>query len=205
MKMTECIQGRRFGRDEGFTLIELLVSIGILTVVLAATFTFLWGASKYWRKGQSNADVTENARMGLNRMTREMQQASVVTDAGTTQVSFTVDFGTGTGPETITYGFAPGTGGAAGTVWRSSNIGPQNVTLVNGVVSVQFDYYGNDYRCDLNPLDPGLVTWTELQACSTTPAAKIARVDITLNLSSGTSSQQTFVGQSWLRNRNASA
>lgn len=182
----------------GFTLIEILVSMSILTVVMAAIFTFLWGASSYWRTGQNTADVTENARMGLNRMTRELQQASTVLT--TSQISFLVDFGTGA--ETVTYGFTPGSGSDTGIIWRSSTSGSQNVTLVNNVDSVQFDYYGNDYRCDLNPTD-GLVTMTELQACSADPAPKIARVDITLNLSAGGGSQQTFVGQAWLRNRNA--
>jgi len=191
------------GRDsaDGFTLIEILVSMGILTVVMAAIFAFLWGASSYWRVGQNTADVTENARMGLNRMTREIKQSSNVLSASASEVSFTVDFGAGA--ETVTYGFAPGSpgSGSSGTIWRTSSISPEAETLVNNVDSVQYDYYGNDYRCDLSPTD-GLVTMTELQGCVTNPISKIARVDITMNLSAGGGSQQSFVGQAWLRNRN---
>lgn len=189
------------GRDSagGFTLIEILVSMSILTVVMAAIFAFLWGASSYWRVGQNTADVTENARSGLNRMTRELKQSSNVLSASYNQVSFTVDFGTGA--ETVTYGFNPGSGSVGGTIWRSSSIDTESAVLVDNVDSVQYDYYGNDYRCDLSPAD-GLVSMTELQACSADPVAKIARVDITMTLSAGGGSQQTFVGQAWLRNRN---
>lgn len=183
----------------GFTLIEILVSMSLLTVVMAAIFAFLWGASNYLQTGQNTADVTENARLGLNRITRELQQASTVEVADTSQVSFTVNFGAG--DETVTYGFTPGTNGNMGTIWRSSTVGPQNVTLVNNVASVQFDYFGNDYRCDNAPAD-GLVTMAELQVCGGSQLSQIVRVDVTLNLASEGGSERSFVGQSWLRNRN---
>lgn len=185
--------------DQGFTLIELLVSISILTVIMAGMFTFLWGASKHWNTAQSSAEVTENARSGLNRMTRELKQATVITIAQTSELSFTVNFGTG--GETITYGFTPGYTDHPGSMWRSTSTAPgQQVILVNDVQSMQFSYYGNDYKCDTELAD-GIITWSELQACSISPATKIARVDISLTLAKGSENGQTFVDQAWLRNR----
>src|SRR3990170_5042492 len=68
-------------KEHGFTLVEMLVSISILTVIMAGMFSFLWGASTHWTTAQNSAEVTENARLGLNRMTRELKQASYITSA----------------------------------------------------------------------------------------------------------------------------
>lgn len=185
--------------DQGFTLIEMLVSISIFTVIMAAMFAFLWGASIHWNTAQSSAEVTDNARLGLNRMTRELKQAINVTSAQTSQISFTDNFGTGV--ETITYGFTPGSTGHPGSMWRStSTASGQQMTLVNDVQSMQFSYFGNDYKCDTGIAD-GIVTWSELQSCSASPASKIARVDISLTLATDSENGQTFVEQAWLRNR----
>ncbi|MBE0430058.1 MAG: prepilin-type N-terminal cleavage/methylation domain-containing protein [Thermoleophilia bacterium] len=184
-------------REHGFTMIELLIAILLLSVVMAAIFSFLWGASSYWRTAQDAADVTENARMGLNRMVREIKQASIVTEAEAGQISFEVDFHDGTGKQMITYGYD----GEGGTIWRSSGGGPE-VTMVNNVRLAQFEYYGNDYRCDAN--NDGLVELGELTTCAvaTNPLAKISRADIVLKLKSGEGSEHEFFGQAWLRNRN---
>jgi prepilin-type N-terminal cleavage/methylation domain-containing protein len=190
----------RIASQGGFTLIEMLVSILILSVIMTAIFAFLWGASRYWQTGRDAADVTENARLGLNRMTRELKQGSLITVADTTQVSFAVDYGDG--DETVTFGFTPGDGGAGGLVWRTSSSATQQATLIDNVDNAEFVYYGNDYRCDVN--GDGRVSLEELNSCSTDPEAKISRVDIVLTMSSGGSAQQTFVGQAWLRNRDVS-
>ncbi len=197
--------------DTGFTLIEMLVSISILTVIMAGMFSFLWGASKHWHTGQNTEEVTENARMGLNRMTRELRQASQVVTAETYKVVFDVNFGvTPETKETITYDFRPGTGDQPGSIWRSTTANPgPPVILVNDVVNdvenmQVFTYYGNDYKCD-SGLKDGTITWDELQACSSSPAAKVARVDISLTLKAGSENNQTFIDQAWLRNRSSSS
>ena len=184
--------------EHGFTLVEMLVSISILSVIMAGMFSFLWGASIHWSTAQNSAEVTENARLGLNRMTRELKQSYIITSASANQITFSANFGEGT--ETITYGLTPGSGGDTGVLWRSTSVSPGEVTLINDVESMQFTYFGNDYKCDTGIAD-GIVTWTEIQACSTSPLTKIARVDISLTLKAGNNSSQTFVEQAWLRNR----
>ena len=197
--------------EQGFTLIEMLVSIAILTVIMAGMFSFLWGASKHWHTGQNTAEVTENARMGLNRMTRELRQASQVVTAETDRVVFDVNFGvTSETKETITYEFKLGTGDQPGSIWRSTTANPgQQVILINDVVNdvenmQVFTYYGNDYKCD-SGLKDGTITWDELQACSSSPETKVARVDISLALKTGSENSQTFIDQAWLRNRSSSS
>ncbi len=184
-------------REHGFTLIEMLVSISILTVIMAGMFAFLFGASRHWNTSQNQADMTENARLGLNRMTREVKQANQITTAQTNQTTFTVNFGSGS--ETISYGFSAGEGGEPGTVWRDTSVSPGQVALIENVDSMQFVYYGNDYRCDSD--SDGTITYSELQACSGSPTADIARVDIIMTMRAGNETGQTFVDQAWLRNR----
>lgn len=191
--------GHDAGDESGFTLIELLVSILILSVIMTGMFMFLWGASSHWQTGQATADVNENARLGLNRMTREMRQGTQVTEAQTGEVAFSVDFGAGDGAETVTYSFEAGGGGAPGRVWRSTSTSSGSVTLIDDVESVEFSYYGNDYRCDGDT--DGEVTYVELQACSQAPLTEIARVDIELTMRAGGGAPQIFLGQAWLRNR----
>jgi len=188
------------GSQQGFTLIEMLVSILILSVIMTAMFSFLWGMTDHWATGKDTAEITDNARIGLNRMTRELKQASILTDAQPNQVSFIVDFGSG--PETITYGFTPGTEGDGGVLWRETTTAPgeHDVILMNDIVDTQFTYYGNDYKCDTQTMD-GTITFEELQACSADPIAKVARIDINLSLQTGDQNAQTFLDQAWLRNR----
>ncbi len=183
-------------QESGFTLIEILVTLMVFTVVMTGMFGFLWGVTHNWRTGKDSADVTENARQGLNRMTRELMQASQVTEADPTRVSFAVNFGDGW--QTITYAFQPSANGSPGTIWRSSSTAPGQSTLINGVDHVQFAYYGNDFRCDAN--GDGVIDYSEILGCGGS-VAMIARVDIQLTLSAGNSAPQSFVQQSWLRNR----
>lgn len=182
----------------GFTLVEMLVSILIFSVIMAGMFTFLWGASSHWQTGKNSAEMTDNARIGLNRMTREIRQASIVTVAQANQISFSVDFGTGA--EVITYGFTPGDNGNPGFIWRSTtSASGVQLTLVSDVQSMQFSYYGNDYKCDAD--GDGVINWSELVACSISPASKVARVDISLAMRAGNENNQMFTDQAWLRNR----
>lgn len=195
-----CLQRACSSGEQGFTLVELLVSIGIFSVIMAGMFSFLWGVSAHWQTGQEIADATENARLGLNRMTRELRQASMITAADSTSVSFNVDFGGG--QETITYTYTPGSetdGIANGTVWRTSTTSSGQVALVDGVESIQFSYFGNNYRCDANA--DGIIAESEIYGCSGSPLREIAEVDITLVMNAGDRTSKTFDAQAWLRNR----
>lgn len=184
-----------FGQH-GFTMVEVLVAMAILAVIMAGMLSFLFGTSRNWQSSQDTAEAVDNARIGLNRMTREIRQSTNVTSAASDSVTFVSDFGSGA--ETITYKFVPGAGSELGQVWRESSAAASDSVLVDKVDNANFDYYGSDYRCDTS--GEGVVSYSELQACSSTPESLIARVDITLHIDSGDSSRM-FVGQAWLRNR----
>ncbi|RJQ42840.1 MAG: prepilin-type N-terminal cleavage/methylation domain-containing protein [Gaiellales bacterium] len=186
---------QRLEQDPGFTMVEVLVAMAILTVIMAGMLSFLFGTSRNWQSSQDTAEAIDNARIGLNRMTRELKQSSGIITAQPDTVTFEADFGSGT--ETITYRFEPGEGSEPGKIWRESSVADGDSILVGQVESVQFDYYGSDYRCDTN--GDGVVTLAELNNCGGSAESKIARVDITLHLSAGDDVRE-FVGQAWCRN-----
>jgi len=94
---------RAFGGDEGFTLVEMLVSIllvGMLGAILSATIV---AADRSATGSVADHDRTEEGRLAMNRVSRELRQAvrldRVVNPFGTgydpaaiTAVTFGADF-----------------------------------------------------------------------------------------------------------------
>ena len=89
--------------DAGFTLIEMLVSVVVLGALGTIFLTTVLGAQTSARTTTSENDLNEEARLALNRMARELRQASTVTTAlnpdgasysstATTAVTFSADF-----------------------------------------------------------------------------------------------------------------
>ncbi|WP_165613306.1 PilW family protein [Desulfotruncus arcticus] len=59
----------------GFTLVELMVSMVILGILLVLLNGFFISGLIKWHRVQDKAEVVENLRIGLNRVTREIRQA----------------------------------------------------------------------------------------------------------------------------------
>jgi type II secretory pathway component PulJ len=67
---------RGFIRDEGgFTLTEMLVSITIMIVVLFALYSVFDMSLRVFGVGNDKVEATENARLGLDKMAREIRAA----------------------------------------------------------------------------------------------------------------------------------
>jgi len=115
---------RRDEADAGFTLIELLVGLVLTSLVTSTIFAAVMAATRVAKSSRTVNDLNEEARLVMNRMTRELREARVVTSVsnpagpagatmdGTSDVSLTfeVDFN-GNGviepdaadPEVLTY------------------------------------------------------------------------------------------------------
>lgn len=65
----------KFKTNRGFTLTELLVSIVILAIVTGAVFISYSLSQKAYREGERTAEITQNGRVILERITRELHQA----------------------------------------------------------------------------------------------------------------------------------
>jgi Tfp pilus assembly protein PilW len=114
----------RDGRDDGFTLIELLVGLVLTSLVTSTIFTAVMAATRVAKSSRTVNDLNEEARLVMNRMTRELREARVVTSVvnpagpggatmdgtGDVSLTFEVDFN-GNGviepdaadPEVLTY------------------------------------------------------------------------------------------------------
>jgi type II secretory pathway component PulJ len=67
---------RRFMREEGgFTLPEMLVSITVMIVVLFALYSVFDMSLRVFGIGNDKLEATENARLGMEKMTRELRAA----------------------------------------------------------------------------------------------------------------------------------
>lgn len=84
-------------RDEqGFTIAELLVAFAVLALVLAAVTTIHQGVLQAYVAGSNKAEAQQNVRIALERMAREIRQATInpvtglpgLTAAAQTSLSF---------------------------------------------------------------------------------------------------------------------
>ncbi len=81
--MAERTFRKRFLREEGgFTLPELLVTMMIMIVVLFALYSIFDMSIRVFSFGNDKVEAVENARLGLDRMQREIRAAYPVDKAG---------------------------------------------------------------------------------------------------------------------------
>ena len=175
--------GRRSLRDEsGFTLPELLVTITIMVTVLFALYSIFDTSVRIFRYGSDQLKAVENARLGLERMEREIRAAyphddgTLISVAGEREISFQNRPDDGP-PATITYSLS-------GNYLRRN--GQRLVGPLDGADGLQFAY------C------------TSVAACSSAAAAgaRISLVRITLNvrIPGPTHATRTLTTDVFLRN-----
>jgi prepilin-type N-terminal cleavage/methylation domain-containing protein len=79
----------RFLKDErGFTLSEMLVTIIIMTVVLGGLSSMFHMSLRVFSYGNNKVEAVESARVGLEKMEREIRQAHTI-DTTTGQMFYT--------------------------------------------------------------------------------------------------------------------
>lgn len=172
--------------DSGFTLVELLVASVMFFVILAAIATVVSTTSSSADTTRQTNDLNEQARLALNRITRELRQAQEIEEVkvvGTriTGLTFTADFnGNGTidtspaDPERLTYCWdttgrrlllTPDVG--AGMPCDNTSALP---ILSSDVQDLDIQLHSNlwqyDGSCAGNPTPDGYVTWQELDCAS---------------------------------------
>src|SRR3954464_8334196 len=103
--------------DGGFTLVELMVAIGIFLMLTTMIMASVLSISHATTDVRQFTNINEQARIAVERLTRELRQAKEVravslpaVDGGDTTLTFGVDFdGSGTvddvvaDPEVLTY------------------------------------------------------------------------------------------------------
>lgn len=142
-------------REGGFSLVELLVGTAIFSLIGVAFVSVMFSVARGTDSTTDSVRISEEARLGLNRLVRDVREAAWVELAGTdpaaTHNSFTVKIdynadgafanpatGTAQGSyEVVTYAYDPSTRRITLTA-----PGAGTETLVNGVGCVRDDVTG---------------------------------------------------------------
>ncbi|MFL6240718.1 MAG: type II secretion system protein J [Actinomycetes bacterium] len=166
--------------DAGMTLVELLVSITIFGVLAVIVFATVLSANNTGKANATQNNLNEQARLVLNRITRELRQAKQIDSVGftgstITSITFEADFnGNGTiddstsDPEVLTYCWDPPNHRIMLTANEStpqpcdnSNALPVIASDVSSfTVTLTSDLWQYDGAC--GAAADGVVTWQEL-------------------------------------------
>lgn len=73
--MRGAVSGRLLREEKGFTLVEIMVTMMIMIVVLFALYGIFDMGLRVFSVGNDKVEAVENARMGLEKMEREIRQA----------------------------------------------------------------------------------------------------------------------------------
>lgn len=130
-------------REDGFTIVEVLIAIFIFSIVSVGFYQVLFSATRGSNTTRDVVRVSEEARLGFNRMVRDTREGNILNTPSSTSYTVDVDFdGDGsinlaapTDPtgnyESLTFTFNPSSGGegniTVSTPWGASEV------LVDGV------------------------------------------------------------------------
>ena len=116
---------------KGFSLIELMVVVVILSLIILGLVTFFTGGVRSWITGQNQLSAQRNARQAMDRMVREIREASNIIANSTT--SQRINFNTPWNSN-LYYTWS-------GATWESIFEGTN--PLINNVQNLIFKYFNN--------------------------------------------------------------
>ncbi|MDQ4123996.1 MAG: prepilin-type N-terminal cleavage/methylation domain-containing protein [Actinomycetota bacterium] len=165
--------------EQGFTLIEILVAMTLFAAVSAGLFGVLFSATRSSETTRRIAGVSEQARLGLNRMVRDTREGSAIDSVSADLNTFEVhvDFD---GNNVITP--LPGTNSLGDLEELTYKYDPASKTLrLNGEILVKgvecardsagsclpaFSFGSN--RLEFDTDKNGITSWQELDAAPAT-------------------------------------
>ena len=211
-------------RDSGMTLVEILVGIGLFGLLGMVLLSIALATSRVTEDTRQLTNVNEESRLAMERLTRELRQATEVVAVhlpsgpdDTTALTFWTDFnGNGTkdlnaaDPEVLTYRWDPTTGRLTLTANDPDGTAVTQPLLSANVSAFSIELRSSQWYYDTNK--DGTTTWNELDAAGP-PAgnanglpdepefAHIDLVGVTMTVLDGPHAQ-TYTTQVDLRNRN---
>jgi len=95
--MCQKIEARR-----GFTLIELIIVVLFFVILTGAAVAIFTAVLKTWASGTDEAEIRRNGSMAIEKMVRDLSQASRITSADAGAITFEADVDHDGTDETIT-------------------------------------------------------------------------------------------------------
>ena len=68
-------------KQNGFTLVEVLVSMAIFITAVILIFSIFFTSQKFYQKSELKAEILQNARVVLERISRELRQTQQIVTA----------------------------------------------------------------------------------------------------------------------------
>lgn len=174
--MTNRQSTRRLAGDDGLSLIEVLVAMGLFGVLGALLLGLAVSTSQVTEDTRHLVDVTEQSRLAMERMSRELRQAEAITSTelptsenDTTSITFWTDFnGNNTrdlnaaDPEVMTYRWDPV---SKQLTLTANDFGGDSVTrpvLAVNVSNFVLELRSSEWEFGQNTA--GVTTWAEVDA-----------------------------------------
>jgi len=165
-------------RDSGSTLIEIMVALALFGLLGSALLSFVLSTQKVTENTRQMTSVNEEARLAMERLTRELRQASAVREVhlpasatDSTAITFWTDFdGNGTedlnaaDPEVLTYRWQPTTGELTLTANDASGTAVTRPVLAANVTAFTLSLRSSLWEYDRSSPKDGVTDWTELDA-----------------------------------------
>jgi prepilin-type N-terminal cleavage/methylation domain-containing protein len=149
-------------QDAGFTMTELIVAMGVFAVVSTSFYGVLFAVQRGSEDAREVAAVSEEARLGFNRMVRDTREGLELIAAAEQEFTVRVDFeNDDLGPQDLTF------------QKTGDEIQLNNETLMAGIDCIRnggscvqdvFRYTSNRLEFDWN--GDGITTWQELDESS---------------------------------------
>jgi len=136
---------RKIKNQKGFSLIELMVVVAVLGLIVLGLVTFFTGGVRSWITGQSQLQAQREARQAMDRMVREIREASnIIADSTSSEeINFNTPWS-----NNLKYSWL-------GEKWDPILRG--DIPLINNVQSLVFTYFDNSGNL-VNPLDSDKVS-----------------------------------------------
>jgi prepilin-type N-terminal cleavage/methylation domain-containing protein len=191
-------QVRRLLREEsGFTLAELLVTMLMMLLVMSALYSIFDMSLRVFSFGNDKTEAVENARVGLERMERELRGA--------------YPYGRSTGNLTLFPAFT--TNPSSSITFGNDLDADHQIQLDTSTEQIAYSLSGDEVLRNGQPLvefvQPGGLTFTYCKTPTSCPSTiseseiKMVRIDIAVSVDRGTGNPatQTLSTDVALRNR----
>jgi type II secretory pathway pseudopilin PulG len=166
-------------RDAGVSLVEVLVGVGLFAMLGVLLLGLALSTGKVTSDTRALANVSEESRLAMERMTRELRQSSGLTavqlPGSSTSLTFWTDFN-GNGapdlnaadPEVLTYRLDPATSTLTLTANDATGTAITRPVLAAHVSQFTVDLRSSKWQYDtpVNAVTDGVTTWQEIDAAA---------------------------------------